>query len=89
MKHYTIGWLLLLMTVACSNDPRPPAEPAPEETPTPTPAPAPAPVIERQDPTPEELPIAEDFEEESAQQIGDENFKAQLDAIEKEMNAEK
>jgi hypothetical protein len=92
MKRYPIGIAIALtlapLLLSCGNEPRPPAEPAPEEAPTPPP-PAPAPVVERQDPTPEELPIAEDFEEESTQQISDDNFKAQLDTIEKEMDAEK
>ena len=77
-----------LLFAACSNEPRPKAEPAPEEAPAPAPAAPAAPVAERLDPTPDELPIAEDFQEEAAQQVTEDNFKAQLDTIETEMDAE-
>jgi hypothetical protein len=74
--------------IGCSNDERPPAEPAPVAPPAAAKAPAPAPA-EPQDPTADELPLQEDFEVEAEQQINDGNFKAELDAIEKEMDAEK
>ena len=76
-------WLL-----ACGNDERPPAEPAPVAPPPAAKAPEPA-AAEPQDPTADELPLQEDFEPEAEQQINDVNFKAELDAIEKEMDAEK
>jgi hypothetical protein len=87
MKRFAFALALLLL--ACSDEPRPKAEPAPPEAHAPTPAPAPAPSVEQRDPTPEELPIAEDFEEQSLQQITEDNFKAELDTIEKELDAEK
>lgn len=74
--------------IGCSNDERPPSEPAPVAPPPAAKAPAAAPV-EAQDPTADELPLPEDFEPEAEQQINDGNFKAELDAIEKEMDAEK
>ena len=74
--------------IGCGNDERPPAEPAPLAAPVAAKAPAPAPA-EPQDPTADELPLQEDFEPEAEQQINDGNFKAELDAIEKEMDAEK
>jgi hypothetical protein len=74
--------------IGCSNDERPPAEPAPAAAPVAAKA-APAAPPETQDPTADELPLQEDFEPEAEQQITDGNFKAELDAIEKEMDAEK
>jgi len=35
-----------------------------------------------------ELPLPEDFEDEAAEQIGDENYEAELDALEKELAEE-
>jgi hypothetical protein len=79
-----------LSAPACSGDKRPPSEPAPVAQPKPAPAAAPVPAAaEPQDPTPDELPLQEDFEPEAEQQIDEKNFKTELDAIEKEMNAEK
>ena len=79
-----------LAAPGCSNDERPPAEPAPVAAPNPAPAPAAAPAAaEPPDPTADELPLQEDFESEAEQQITEDNFKTELDAIDKEMSAEK
>jgi hypothetical protein len=48
---------------------------------------APAVVAPEPVPTPDELPLPEDFEAEAARQITATNFRKQLDAIEHEMNA--
>jgi hypothetical protein len=78
------------LAFGCGNDERPPSEPAPVAPPPAPAAPAAAPSVpDSQDPSAEELPLPEDFEPEAEQQINDSNFKSQLDAIEKEMDAEK
>jgi hypothetical protein len=41
-----------------------------------------------QEPTAEEVPVAEDFEPEAEQQISAENYRAELDALERELLAE-
>jgi hypothetical protein len=75
---------LLLSLSGCSREERPKAEPAPV---TAAPAPAPGLPVE-QEPTPEELPVPEDFEPEAAQQVTAENYRAELDALERELEAE-
>ena len=84
----------LLLLVACSSpDPRP-REPQPLPPPPPAPS-APevpavaAPAADERDPTPEELPLAEDFAAEAERQVTRKNMKSELDAIENELNAEK
>jgi hypothetical protein len=74
----------LFLAVACAKqEPPPPAEPAPEPPPAATTAaPAPAPTAER------DLPTEEDFEEEAAKEVTAANLDSQLDALEKEINAE-
>lgn len=90
------AWIVagMLALLACSSAKRPRAEPAPSVTPAPAAAPAQAPAapaapVEELDPTPEELPLPEDFVAEAAHQITAANFRAQLAAIEKEINADK
>ena len=84
----------LLALPGCSGEKRPPAEPAPV-APAPTPivrAPAsvpPAPSAPTDDPTPDDLPLPEDFAAEATQQITAKNFHAELDKIEKDLDAEK
>jgi hypothetical protein len=75
---------LLLLVAACEKqEPPAPPEPAPEPPPAATTAaPAPAPSAES------DLPTEEDFEEEAAKQVTAANLDAQLDALEKEINAE-
>lgn len=84
----------LLLAAACSGEPRPESEPAPEPAlPPVTPAaPAPAPIAEQQaaaelEPTPEELPVQEDFETEAEQMVTLANYRAELDKLEKELDA--
>jgi hypothetical protein len=90
-----------LAVVACAGEkaPREPAPAAPAAKPLAAPAasvPAAAavsvpvsapPIAVEPAPTPEELPLPEDFEAEAARQITAANFRKQLDAIEHEMNA--
>lgn len=99
----TMRWMTLACAVslwlasslaACSGEPRPSAEPAPEPAaPAPAPEPAPAPPVVAQqpvpaEPTPEELPVREDFEAEAEQQITLANYRAELDKLEKEIEAD-
>jgi hypothetical protein len=91
-----LGWLL---AAACSGEPRPPSEPAPEPASAPLPAapapaaPAQAPAVAEQaadlDPTPEELPVREDFESEVAAQVTLANYRAELDKLERELDERK
>lgn len=84
--------LCVLTALACSSEARPKAEPAPlspEAADQPAAAPAdpgaaegPAAEVE---PTPKELPVREDFDDEAEQQITAENFRAELDKLEKEL----
>jgi hypothetical protein len=82
-----LALVALLAVLACGQEPRPPLEPAP---PTPPPAAAPPPALaeEPPDPTPEELPIADDFAAQAEQAIDDKSYRAELDALEREINAE-
>ena len=99
MRRKSLLALCGLIAVGCSAEKRP-REPSPiapvstiaaPATPAPTTAPltvpiAPAVVAPEPVPTPEELPLPEDFEAEAARQITATNFRKQLDAIEHEMN---
>jgi hypothetical protein len=85
-----------LLAAACSGEPRPPSEPAPEPAAPPAaPAPAaPAPAVAQEqpadlEPTPEELPVREDFEEEAALQVTLANYRAELDKLEREIDERK
>jgi len=79
-------WLLqTCMIGACGDDPPPPlVEPEPERVPE-------APVVtaapEAPEPTAEEIPIPEDFEEEAARDITANDLRAQLDTLEQEISA--
>ena len=88
------GIALLGLALACSGEPRPAAEPAPEPAAAPEVAPAPAeptaaaePNPAELEPTPEELPVLEDFEEEVAQQVTLANYRKELDELEKELDS--
>lgn len=79
---------VLLWTVACSQE-APIAEPAPAAAPTPEPVaavePAPLAPAPEPDPTPDEVPIAQDFEDEVAAQITTKNFRGELKKLEVEI----
>lgn len=70
---------------ACSDEPKPAVEAEPPHAPAPKP---PKPVVDSVDPTPEQVPIPEDFEEEAAKEVSDKNLSAQLDALEQEITAD-
>jgi hypothetical protein len=67
-----------------------PAQPPPrDELPANAPAQPSAEAQNNQDlPTREELPVAEDFEQEASDSIQTKNYRAQLDALEKELKAD-
>jgi hypothetical protein len=70
--------------VACGSEERPKAEPQPLQVPSHAPAKADVPP-----PTPDELPVPEDFEAEAERLITRANLRTQLDAIEREINADR
>jgi hypothetical protein len=78
--------LLLLACVigACTDEPPPrvEAEPAPAEAPA---RPEIAPGPDDAEPTAEEIPIVEDFEDQAKSEIKPDNLRAQLDALEQEI----
>jgi hypothetical protein len=76
--------LLACLLGACTDDPPPrvEAEPAPADVPAP---PTPAPGTDDLEPTAEEIPIVEDFEEQAKTEIKPDNLRAQLDALEQEI----
>ena len=77
---------VLALGFACSSkkQPDPPAPPITyQEAPKPK-----LTVSDERPPTPSELPIAEDFDEESEAQITPDNFRAELDQLEAEINAD-
>ena len=80
-KLAAVAWLAL---AGCGSEPPPPREPAPEAPPAAT---APA-AVEPPDPTPAELPLADDIAAEARQAIAADGYRAELDAIEKELAAE-
>jgi hypothetical protein len=76
---------LVLAAAACGGKPRPEAKPAPI---APT-APPPKPLTPPPEPeaTAEQLPLEDDFAPQAEQEITAANYRAALDAIEKEMAA--
>jgi hypothetical protein len=75
---------LLLLAASCAKKEEPAPAPAPEPPPAATtaaPAPAPSAAVD-------DVPTEEDFEEEAAKEVTAANLDAQLDALEKEINAE-
>jgi PBP1b-binding outer membrane lipoprotein LpoB len=79
MKPVLTVLLLAALLSACADDPPPKVEPEPPREAPSTPPPA---VIE---PTEEEVPIPEDFEEEAEKEVSPNDLGAQLDAIEQEI----
>lgn len=74
---------LVLAAAACGREPRPEAKPAPVEPAAPPPKPmTPPPEPEA---TADQLPLEEDFAPQAEQEITAANYRAALDAIEKEM----
>lgn len=80
-----IAWGALL---ACGRQEEPPPEPPslPATPAQPEPVPAPAPVDDL--PSADVLPVPEDFEDEAVAQITEASYHAQLDALEKEVEAD-
>lgn len=77
---------LVLFLAACEKkEPPAPAEPPPEPPPAATVEPPPAASAETAE---ADVPTEEDFEEEADKQVTAANLDAQLDALEKEINAE-
>jgi hypothetical protein len=86
---------LLALPACAKSEPPAPAEavpsaaPAPPPEPTPAPAPPPASAAAPSEATTSgDIPTEEDFEEESTTAVTAENLDAQLDALEKEIQAE-
>jgi hypothetical protein len=79
-RSFPSFFLALALLGACSDDPPPPVEPEPAAPEQPA-APAPANV----EPSEQEVPIVEDFEEEAAREIKADDLNAQLDAMEQEI----
>jgi cell division protein FtsN len=83
---------LALFVAACSGEERPPAEPA-LEAPVPEPAAAePEPAQPKTaaadlEPTPEEIPVREDFEADIEAQVTLANYRAELDKLEQELES--
>jgi hypothetical protein len=83
--RHLIAIVLLFALVACGSKPRPEASPAPIEPAAQPPKPvAPPPEPEA---TAEQLPLEDDFAAQAEQEITAQNYRAALDAIEKEMKA--
>jgi hypothetical protein len=85
-----IGAIALLLQIGmlggCGDSPPPPeVEPEPESLPEEPVAEATPDVLE---PTPDEIPIPEDFEEEAAKDISVSDLRAQLDALEQEISSD-
>ena len=85
---------LLAIATACGGGPRPEASPAPAE-PAPEPAAAPAapaapavPPDPELEPSAEQLPLADDFSEQAEGEITAANYRKQLDALEREIQAD-
>jgi len=83
MKTMLAMLALACALTACADDPPPPVEPEPV-----APANAPSatrPSAQKIEPTPEQVPIPEDFEEQAEKEISTDNLNAQLDALEQEI----
>lgn len=75
--------LASLLLSACDDDPPPPVEPEPPRAEAPKPTPAP-----EVEPTADEVPIPEDFEEQAEKEVSPNDLSAQLDALEQEISAD-
>ncbi len=85
-------WMLTIavagfVCTGCGKDPVPPD--APPAAPAAPPAAPPAPEAEADDtPSAAALPVADDFEDEAATEVTEQSYRAQLDTIEKEVEAD-
>ena len=76
----------LLAFAGCGNrDEAPPPEPPPA---APSPEPTPAPAADDVLPSAEVLPVPDDFEDEAATEVTESTYRAELDAIEKDIEAD-
>ena len=83
MTRTALLFALVLAASACGGKSRPEAKPAPIEPAAPPPKPmTPPPEAEA---TADQLPLEEDFAPQAEQEITAANYRAALDAIEKEM----
>jgi len=89
IRRLLLPWLLAASPwlLACGSEPAPPREPAPPAPPVAAPV-APAAQEPEVEPTPEELPVADDFAAEAEQAIDAKSYKAELDILDKELSAE-
>lgn len=76
--------LLACLLGACTDDPPPRVEPEPARPEAPA-SPKATPEAEDLEPTAEEVPIVEDFEDQAKEEIKPDNLRAQLDALEQEI----
>jgi hypothetical protein len=83
LRRLALG-MCLVGTLRCASEERPRAEPQPLQTPQ-----AAGKHPEVQQPTPDELPVPEDFEAEADREVTRSNLRAELDTIERELNADK
>jgi hypothetical protein len=95
MMRRRIAALALLSTLfahgaGCGSEPRPKTEPSTEPVPAaPSPRAATPPSAEPPEPSADELPVPQDFESEVAAQITAQNFRAELDRLERELAEQK
>ena len=83
MRSMLTTLTLACALTACADDPPPAVEPEPI-----APANAPSatrPSARKIDPTPEQVPIPEDFEEQAEKEVSTDDLNAQLDALEQEI----
>jgi len=81
-------WLLVSVFALAACGKQAEEAPAPEPAPVaPATAPAAATPDPATEPTAEEIPVAEDFEAEVTAEINPDNYMAELDAIEKELDS--
>ena len=82
----------LVALLACGKEEAPAPEPVPEPAapaaPEPVAAPAPAPAPADDVPSAAVFPVPEDFEDEAATEITEASYHAQLDTLEKEVEAD-
>lgn len=80
--------IALVAFLACGKQEQPLPEPAPLSAAPAQPEPVPAPAPADELPSADVLPVPEDFEDEAATEITEASYHAQLDALEKEVEAD-